>query len=74
MPVPVLTVRAVRPGSLRILQAATCHNTSLEMDMYAWVSVVFIAGLFEEDLSGPQTEGVDIVYSASCLKVETKIG
>lgn len=51
-----------------------CHNTSLEIDMCAWVSVVFIGGLFEEDLSGSRTEGVEIVYSASCLKVETKIG
>lgn len=42
--------------------------------MYAWVSVVFIGGLFEEDLSGSRTEGVEIVYSASCLKVETNIG
>lgn len=43
--------------------------------MYAWVPVVFIGGLFEEDLSGSRTEGVEIVYySASCLKVETKIG
>lgn len=65
-------MRAVRTRQPPYLTG--CHNTSLEIDMYAWVSMVFIGGLFGEDLSGSRTEGVEIVYSASCLNVETNIG
>lgn len=71
MPVPVASTgswlidNGARSATRQPPYLTGCHNTSLEIDMYAWVSVVFIRGLFEEDLSGSRTEGVEIVYSAS---------